>query len=315
MTDESNMPASRTSRRELMRKGAAAGAAITVLTRGTVRASNMVADESPGLTEGPYWVDEMLNRSNIRIDPSTGIVQPGLPLTLAINVSQVNADGSVSPLPGAYVDIWHCSASGVYSDVAAQNTVGEKFLRGYQVTNAHGNVRFLSIYPGWYSGRTVHIHVRVRVYDATTDTVTYNFTTQLFFDDAITDDVFANVAPYNARGMRDTTNANDDIFLGSSANGIPAANAGAEMLLTLFENRVRATGTINIVLDLSDAANEDPTNGAEAGSDGAGGGPGGGGGGGAPPDGGGTPPPGGGTPPGGGGTPPPGGGGPPGSSR
>lgn len=100
-------------------------------------------------------------------------------------------------MTGAYVDVWHCNALGVYSDVQAQGTVGKKFLRGYQVTNRHGEVRFRTIYPGWYSGRTVHIHVKVRLFVGSQET--YEFTTQFFFNDAITDEVF-ELAPYNQRG-------------------------------------------------------------------------------------------------------------------
>ncbi|MGG2339430.1 intradiol ring-cleavage dioxygenase, partial [Salmonella enterica] len=94
---------------------------------------------------------------------------------------------------------------GAYSDVSANGTVGQTFLRGDQATDANGLVTFTTIYPGWYSGRAVHIHLRARVYDAAGNT-TYNFTTQLFFDDTVTDTVFAS-GPYNSRGTRDTRNA------------------------------------------------------------------------------------------------------------
>ena len=77
---------------------------------------------SPSLTEGPYFVDEDLNRRDIRFD-ADGSLQPGLPLSLAINVSQL-VDCNTVPLPGAYVDIWHCNAAGVYSDVGAQSVDG-----------------------------------------------------------------------------------------------------------------------------------------------------------------------------------------------
>ncbi len=255
----------------------------------------MAEADTPGVTEGPYWVDEMLNRTDVRSDPTTGVVQQGLPMALAVNVSQLNADGSVTPLPGAFLDIWHCNAMGIYSDIAAENSTGSQYLRGYQVTNAHGNVKFTTIYPGWYSGRTPHIHARVRVYDATTDAVTYNFTTQFFFDDATTEDVYKNVAPYNTRTIQDTLNAVDMVYTGGSNDGSPAANAGQYLLLRLAENRTKATASFNIVIDLSNTANEDTGSGSPPG-----------GGGGTPPGGGGGTPPGGGggTPPGGGGTPP-----------
>jgi len=162
---------------------------------------------TPPQTEGPYWVDERLNRSDIRVDPSDGSIEPGVPLQLVVNV--LRADQDCSPASGVQVDVWHCDAGGLYSDEAANDTVGRKFLRGYQVTDADGAVQFTTIYPGWYRGRTIHIHFRIRTFDGATKT--YDFTSQVYFDDAISDAVLAN-APYNMRGARDTTNANDTIF-------------------------------------------------------------------------------------------------------
>ncbi|WZO99994.1 hypothetical protein EP7_001612 [Isosphaeraceae bacterium EP7] len=293
LNHEPNTPPNR---RDFLTSGVAGAAALAFLSlKGTVLAQNMI-DDTPSLTEGPYWVDELLNRSDVRSDPTTGVVQSGLPTALAVNVSQLNADGTVSPLSGAVVDIWHCNALGIYSDMAVEGTLGQKFLRGYQVSNSRGNVRFYSIYPGWYSGRTTHIHAQVRTYQADGTTVTYNFATQFFFDDTVTDDVYTYVAPYVARPGRDTNNAIDAIYHGGSNDGTPASNAGTYLMLRLFENRSRATASFNIVLDLTNEANE------------VGGAPGGGmlppdGGGGVPPDG--TFPPTGGTPPTG---PPPNGG-------
>src|SRR5205823_5956147 len=106
--------------------------------------------------------------------------------------------------------IWHCDAGGTYSDVAGVSA-GQTFLRGYQVTGADGVVKFTTIYPGWYSGRAVHIHVKVRMFDASNN-VTTEATTQVFFDDPITDGVYANVAPYNSRSSRDTRNPADNIY-------------------------------------------------------------------------------------------------------
>src|SRR5262249_30469552 len=104
---------------------------------------------TPSETEGPYFVDELLKRSDIRSDPSDGSVQNGLPLRLKITVHRI--DGTAcSALEGANVDIWHCNAQGIYSDVSANSTVGKKFLRGYQTTDADGAVEFTTIYPGWY---------------------------------------------------------------------------------------------------------------------------------------------------------------------
>src|SRR5205085_3183987 len=99
-----------------------------------------------------------------------------------------------------------------YSDIAngagQANTSGQKYLRGYQVTDANGAVEFTTIYPGWYSGRTVHIHYKVRLFSGTTKT--YEFTSQLCFDDTLTDTVFTQ-APYNTKAARGTRNNNDGI--------------------------------------------------------------------------------------------------------
>ena len=118
----------------------------------------------PQQTEGPYFVDEKLLRSDIRADSSTGAVKAGAPLALAIKVSQVTPDGGCAPLPGAQVDFWQCDAMGAYSDVTDKlfDTKGQKFLRGHQITDAAGGVKFVTIYPGWYPGRAVHIHFKVR---------------------------------------------------------------------------------------------------------------------------------------------------------
>jgi protocatechuate 3,4-dioxygenase beta subunit len=162
------------------------------------------------MTEGPFFVDEQLNRSDVRSDPATGAVKEGALLTLALYVTRVAA-GACAPLPGALVDIWHCDADGLYSDVRdpRSSTVGQQFLRGQQVTDSDGRVEFVTIYPGWYPGRTVHIHFKVR--GQADGGGTFDATSQLFFDDALTDAVFER-APYAARGTRTTRNENDGIY-------------------------------------------------------------------------------------------------------
>lgn len=160
----------------------------------------------PELTEGPYFVDEQLNRSDIRSDPVDGSVKDGAPLLLTFRVLQIEGAGCV-PLAGAFVDIWHCDAAGVYSDVA--NAVGQKFLRGYQTTDANGLAQFTTIYPGWYPGRAVHIHFKIR--NELNTNASYDFTSQLFFDDAYTDKVYT-LAPYSSRGERNPRNDGDGIF-------------------------------------------------------------------------------------------------------
>jgi len=155
----------------------------------------------------PSCVDEKLNRSDIRSDPSDGTVKPGAQLTLTVNVSRVSG-ASCLPLAGATVDVWHCDALGVYSDATDPgfNTKGKKFLRGYQTTDANGKVQFTTIYPGWYQGRAVHIHFKIRTTNPSSE-----FTSQLFFDDAVSDQVFAE-APYFQKTGQRLKNTGDGIF-------------------------------------------------------------------------------------------------------
>jgi protocatechuate 3,4-dioxygenase beta subunit len=164
-----------------------------------------------GLTEGPFFVDEKLNRSDIRTDPGSGVVSAGIPLALTFNVSRA-ANGACTPLTSAYLDVWHCDSSGTYSDVSGSS---RKFLRGYQVTDANGVAAFTTIYPGWYSGRAVHIHFKLRLYAGSSKT--YEFTSQFFFDDTLTDSVYTQ-SPYSSRGSRSTRNASDGIYNSLSAN-------------------------------------------------------------------------------------------------
>lgn len=164
----------------------------------------------PEQTEGPYFVDERLHRTDIRSDPTNRKITPGTELTLTFHISRVYA-GECHPLTDAQVDVWHCDATGVYSDVRDPgfSTVGQKFLRGYQLTDAHGAARFLTIYPGWYPIRTVHIHFKIRT--ALMARTRYEFTSQLYFPDDLTDRVHT-AHPYSSNGRRRTRNHHDFIF-------------------------------------------------------------------------------------------------------
>jgi protocatechuate 3,4-dioxygenase beta subunit len=186
----------------------------------------------PALTEGPFFVDTQLNRSDIRSDPVTGVVKPGVPLVLRFVVSRVSSSGCTL-LPGAMVDIWQCDAQGIYSGVQDRfaDTRGQKWLRGHQVTNAQGVAEFTTIYPGWYPGRTVHIHFKIRYRNR-------DFTSQLFFDDALSDRILAN-PPYVKSGTR-TRNANDSIY----------RNGGSQLLLNLTPSGAGYAATFGIGLNL-----------------------------------------------------------------
>ncbi len=194
----------------------------------------------PAETEGPYFVDEKLNRSDIRSDPSDGSIKDGTPLELTFNVSQL-AKNSCAPLAGAVVDVWHCDAEGVYSDVRDPrffDTRGKKFLRGYQVTDASGKVAFKTIYPGWYEGRTVHIHFTVRTNPAAASA--HEFTSQIYFDDAMNNKVFEN-PPYSSKGKRTMTNEQDGIY----------RENGAQLILALKPAGSGYAGTFDIALQTS----------------------------------------------------------------
>ncbi len=197
----------------------------------------------PEETEGPYFVDDTLHRSDIRSDPSDGSVAAGAPLALAFEVSRIDGRSCV-PLAGAVVDVWHCDALGVYSDVrdAGFDTVGKKFLRGYQTTDARGVARFATIYPGWYRGRTVHIHFKIRfkIRSAPSAKPRFEFTSQLYFDDALTDRVHAQ-PPYAAKGRRTMRNEDDRIY----------ADNGSQLVLSVTRRGDGYSGTFPIALTVA----------------------------------------------------------------
>jgi protocatechuate 3,4-dioxygenase beta subunit len=171
---------------------------------------------TPETIAGPTWFDAHAVRSDIRD------ARPGAPLDLAFRVERT---AGCAPVPNAVVDLWQCDASGMYSgfagvgpgdggnpgardeygDAQSAATTQERFLRGTQATGPDGVVQFQSIYPGWYPTRTAHLHVKVHLSGTTA------LTTQLFFDDAVSDAVYAQ-APYTAHPGRDTRNSRDAFY-------------------------------------------------------------------------------------------------------
>ena len=158
---------------------------------------------TPELTEGPYYVDDQKLRRNI----TEG--RPGVALTLKLAV--VNAS-TCKPIKNAVVDIWHCDAVGTYSGVQGNSGT---FMRGLQRTDANGVATFRTVYPGWYMGRTVHIHVKVHLGGSVVHTG------QLFFPDTVTDTVYKR-APYNRRPGRDMRNTADSIFVNGGKKSLLA---------------------------------------------------------------------------------------------
>jgi protocatechuate 3,4-dioxygenase beta subunit len=150
-------------------------------------------------TAGPFPLDQQF----MRRDVTEG--SPGRPLRLGLRV----VDSSCTAVPGAAVEIWHCDATGDYSAFAdggggKDDAQGTTFLRGTQIANDDGIVEFATIYPGWYTGRAVHIHLRVHRRDAIV------LTSQMFFDEDYTAKVYGS-APYQQFGLPDTSNTQDSI--------------------------------------------------------------------------------------------------------
>lgn len=141
-------------------------------------------------TEGPFYFDVDRVRSDIRED------RRGATLRLGVRVRDA---ADCEPIQNAVVDIWHCDAEGSYSEP------GETYLRGAQVTNADGIVEFTTVYPGWYPGRTVHIHGKVHLDKETV------LTTQFYFDDTVSAHVFVQ-DPYPGESNRDGFNASDPLY-------------------------------------------------------------------------------------------------------
>ena len=158
---------------------------------------------TPELTEGPYYIAGEKVRRDIRDG------HPGKLLTLRLRVLDAS---SCKPIKGAAVDIWHADAAGNYSGFGA-GASSRTFLRGTQKTNASGLAIFTTIYPGWYQGRAVHIHVKVHVGGRVVHTG------QLFFNDSLTDTVYG-AKPYSARPNRDMRNGQDSIFVNGGKRGL-----------------------------------------------------------------------------------------------
>ena len=164
---------------------------------------------TPEQTEGPYYIPDERIRRNI----TDG--RPGTPLLLRATVVDAS---TCRPIRRAAVDIWHADASGVYSGFGA-GAGNRTFMRGIQRTDVHGLAVFRSVYPGWYPGRTVHIHVKVHIGGNVVHTG------QLYFPDATTDAAY-RAAPYNRRPARDTRNATDSVY----------RNGGRRSMLTVRKN-------------------------------------------------------------------------------
>jgi protocatechuate 3,4-dioxygenase beta subunit len=194
------------------RAGSSAGAGPEAVASGAVSCVL-----TPEQTEGPYYIANEKVRRNI----TDG--RPGTPLTLRLRVLDAS---TCRPIKGAAVDIWHADAAGVYSGFG-EGAASRTFMRGVQRTDARGLALFRTVYPGWYQGRTVHIHVKVHVGGNVVHTG------QLYFSDKVTDAVYAKT-PYSSRPGRDVRNASDSVF----------RNGGKRSLLSLRRSGAGYAGSI-----------------------------------------------------------------------
>ncbi|MFE4215358.1 intradiol ring-cleavage dioxygenase [Streptomyces sp. NPDC056844] len=178
------------------------------------------------VTEGPYYLDDAL----VRKDITDG--KEGVPLTVRLTVQDTTE--SCAAVAGAAVEIWHCDAWGYYSGYTTANPGGEApaesedtsgaddttYLRGYQIAGDDGVVEFTTVYPGWYTPRVTHIHVKVHT-GGSKDDGTYeggkvNYTGQLFFEDSYGESVY-KLSPYSQHVGTPTALDDDMVYGGGGA--------------------------------------------------------------------------------------------------
>jgi protocatechuate 3,4-dioxygenase beta subunit len=194
----------------------AGGAAAMAPAAGTVDISSLACVATPDLTEGPFFYDDQMERSDLLDGETEMTVTAGKVLELTIGVYSV-AGSECTPLSGAKVDIWHADTQGVYSNVPggfiqSMDTSDKRFLRGWQTSGEDGIVRFKTIYPGWYGSRAIHIHFKIRSGNAV-------FNSQFFFDEEMNDKVLADAA-YTKSGER-ITNRMDQVFTNTGPGCCP----------------------------------------------------------------------------------------------
>jgi protocatechuate 3,4-dioxygenase beta subunit len=206
----------------------------------TLTPSLIELEGTPQQIEGPYFVDGMPNRSDLRSSDGT----EGIPLYLNLNVYDVDNEGACVPFSRAKVDIWEANPQGIYSGVAEDGTEGKDFLRGYQITDDNGTVQFTTVYPGWYEGRAIHIHVKVRSAEALQNP--FEWTSQFYLNNSINEQVHMQ-PPYSDHGPVAMLNEEDGIYAGPSTDGLIQANAGKYLMLNLREDPNGGyIGTFNI---------------------------------------------------------------------
>jgi len=178
-----------------------------------VAAGLVICVLTPEQTEGPYYVDT----EKVRRDVREG--RPGIAMLLRTTVVDAS---TCKPVKAAAVDVWHCDAGGAYSGV---NGSTGTFLRGIQRTDAKGLATFLTIFPGWYPGRTTHIHVKVHLGGNVVHTG------QVYFPEAAVT-AASKVRPYSLRGEPDTRNAADAVYRSGGSKSLARMSRDASGRLT-----------------------------------------------------------------------------------
>lgn len=231
--DKPSNTSQKLNRRHWLALGVASAGAAGFATTGTSAATGKTGATALPLTaqatEGPYYFDA----GKLRADITEGL--SGVPLDIRFAVM----DSSGAPVPNARVDVWHCNAAGIYSGYAGQgdrrntSTVGATFLRGTLTTGADGLAVFHSVYPGWYEGRTTHIHFKVL---SGTRTL---LTSQFFLPDALSEFLYTNLPDYKRQQVRNTLNRNDGIAL----------MAGSTVLGAVREEADRYVASLDLVVN------------------------------------------------------------------
>ncbi len=210
----------------------------------TASTSSACGTSTNAVTEGPYWVTDSAsgyNRSLITSDIAGTNTQTGVPFNLVLYV--YDRKNSCAAMQNVQVDIWHCNAAGIYSGIKSSTNgngvdlTAQSWLRGYQLSDSAGMVKFVTILPGWYTGRATHIHMRFRsTYDTSSDGSTN--TAQLFFDQTFIDNLDTTVAPYSSEGKNSVTNAGDSVYVGEGGTTLlslsGSASAGYTATFSLY---------------------------------------------------------------------------------
>ena len=216
----------------------------------TLTPSLIEVEGTPQQIEGPYFVDNMPNRSDLRSEPSDGSIQEGVPLNITINVYRVDdtdrdGKGTCVPFSGAKVDLWEANSQGLYSGVEDDGTQGLMYLRGYQITDENGTAKFETIYPGWYENRAIHIHLKITDFEGPEKI--FEWTSQLYLPDSTNEQVHLQ-PPYSNHGPVPMTNEQDFIYTGPSTDGLIKNNTGNHLMLNVSTSDGGYSGMFNVGL-------------------------------------------------------------------